>query len=314
MIVAHFDLASLANLRLSPSPAAEVLSLLELAASDRAHPVFGDPGASARFALRDPDVAMIGSLVAKGWRYLPDLLLPQPGTTTADGLWATQLERVAATPAGVAAEQMSLVEGAVPTEVRQAVESGEFAGRVARGFDRFWHHAARDMWPRVRDRVQADLAARAKVTATAGVGAMLDSLHPKIRWTGSALEVHKNWIDQSLHYEHRDVVLVPSVLSWPKLNVQFGTPDTEVIMYPARAFGDVGARDGVSRLVGPTRARLLRDLDVPRSTSDLSRRHRLAPATVSYHLSVLHGSGLVTKSRDQRSMLYRRTDVGDRIR
>jgi DNA-binding transcriptional ArsR family regulator len=40
----------------------------------------------------------------------------------------------------------------------------------------------------------------------------------------------------------------------------------------------------------------------------------LAPATVSYHLSVLHGSGLVAKSRDSRSVLYRRTEVGDRMR
>jgi hypothetical protein len=36
--------------------------------------------------------------------------------------------------------------------------------------------------------------------------------------------------------------------------------------------------------------------------------HRLAPATVSYHLGVLHDAGLVMRSRHRRLVLYRRSE------
>jgi len=49
---------------------------------------------------------------------------------------------------------------------------------------------------------------------------------------------------------------------------------------------------------------------VLRGTSDLSERLRLSPSTISYHLSVMHGSGLVTRARAGRAVLYRRTDRG----
>ncbi|MEV0002240.1 helix-turn-helix domain-containing protein [Micromonospora sp. NPDC050980] len=64
-------------------------------------------------------------------------------------------------------------------------------------------------------------------------------------------------------------------------------------------------------LVGTSRADILADLDVPRSTGELSRRHHLAPATVSYHLGVLLRSGLVRRRRDRHRVLYQRSASGD---
>ncbi|MGV4983244.1 ArsR/SmtB family transcription factor [Streptomyces sp. NRAIS4] len=52
-------------------------------------------------------------------------------------------------------------------------------------------------------------------------------------------------------------------------------------------------------LLGVTRARLLSGLQIPRSTAELSERHFLAASTISYHLSILHRSGLVTRTRAQ---------------
>ncbi|MGH3739678.1 MAG: ArsR/SmtB family transcription factor [Micromonosporaceae bacterium] len=51
-------------------------------------------------------------------------------------------------------------------------------------------------------------------------------------------------------------------------------------------------------MYGDTRARLLADLDGPRSTAELSTRHDVAPSTVSYHLRVLHQAGLITRHRE----------------
>lgn len=57
-------------------------------------------------------------------------------------------------------------------------------------------------------------------------------------------------------------------------------------------------------LLGATRARLLADLDLPRTTLELGERHFLAVSTVSYHLGILHRSGLVTRVRDRNRVLY----------
>jgi DNA-binding transcriptional ArsR family regulator len=87
-----------------------------------------------------------------------------------------------------------------------------------------------------------------------------------------------------------------------------------VLGYPALTVGDRSAGTGaVDRLVGATRAALLRDLTVPRSTATLATRHHLSPPTISYHLKVLQRSGLVTAHRDGQFVLYQRTDSGQAL-
>ncbi len=313
MITAHLDAAALSSVRLGISPALEAVGWLRLAAAGRAHPLFGDPGPSARFALRDPDVRLVASTLPRGEvGYMPDLLTPKPVAAAGEAAWRTQLEAIAATSAEQAAHQVAALSDPTPA-VLAAVEAGAFARRSANGLARFWTAAMADGWSGLRERLDADLADRARTMATEGVGALLGSVHASVRWTGTALEVDKHWEFES---HLRDLVLAPAALTWPVLFVQLEDPDDAVINYPARALGarEPDERSSVARLLGRTRAGLLRDLDVPRTTTDLSKRHALAPGTVSYHLSVLHGSGLVTKVRDRRSVLYRRTENGDTLR
>ncbi|MEW2490931.1 winged helix-turn-helix domain-containing protein [Streptomyces sp. NPDC048411] len=68
----------------------------------------------------------------------------------------------------------------------------------------------------------------------------------------------------------------------------------------------------MAQLLGPTRAGLLAELAQPASTQ-LAARHFLSPATVSYHLGVLHRAGLIARARSGRSVLYRRTSEGSRL-
>jgi DNA-binding transcriptional ArsR family regulator len=66
-------------------------------------------------------------------------------------------------------------------------------------------------------------------------------------------------------------------------------------------------------LLGATRASLLSALDEPQSTLRLSRSLALAPATVSYHLGILHRASLVQKRPRGQSVLYERTALGDAL-
>ncbi|PPK70124.1 winged helix-turn-helix domain-containing protein [Actinokineospora auranticolor] len=313
MITAYLDAAAVGNVRLAISPAIEAISWLRLTVAGRTHPIYGDPGAAARFALRDPDVRMIAGTMPRGLvGYMPDLLSPSPAFGDPDRAWLDQVERMAATSPEDAEWQVAATDNP-SAEAMAAVDDGTFARRAADAMTRFWSVAMADSWSGLRDRLQADLVERARVMATEGVGTLLSSLHTNVRWTGAAVEITKP-------YSHpitlNGLVLSPAALSWPTLLVQMEDPDDAVISYPANGLGipENPDRDAVARLMGPTRANLLRDLDTPRSTTDLSRRHGLAAATVSYHLSVLHDSGLVTKSRHKRTVLYQRNDHHEVLR
>jgi DNA-binding transcriptional ArsR family regulator len=111
------------------------------------------------------------------------------------------------------------------------------------------------------------------------------------------------------------VWFVPSVFRWPWVAVDPQGP-APVISYAAHGAGRVwesgdnpcGSR--LSALLGRSRAAILQQLDIPRSTTGLAARLQLAPGTVSDHLSVLSSSGLLTARRDGRRVLYSRTGLG----
>jgi len=322
VITLHLDAASLARVRLAVSPALEAVEWLRLAANGRRHPVFGDPGAAARFALRDPDVALLGQLLTTKSHYMPDLFTPKPLAGKPQQAWDGQLEEMRETPTEIVFEQLREVEehaGTAEPWQREALDAGErgtFAGRAARGFSAFWRHAIADEWSALHDRIQVDLTMRAQIMATGGVGALFGSLHPIVSWTGSFLRLAKPYSDE-LHYVDQELVLAPIAMGWPKVYTQLWDRDAEVLYYPAAGVGAAPANpdaDALARLLGGTRAALLRDLDVPRTTSELAGRHGLAPATVSYHLRVLLDASLVTRERDGRLVRYRRSGHGDALR
>ncbi|MGH3864161.1 hypothetical protein [Actinokineospora sp.] len=212
MIVARFDVETLAGVRLSASPAIEAMTWLRLAAQGGSHPVFGDPGAAARFALRDPDVALVAATLANPGKGMPDLLTPKPEPVPTDRILGAQLERMAATPATEAARQLADDSG--DSRVRAAVDAGEFAARAANGMAKFWASALRDEWSGLRERLDADLDHRARTMSREGVAGVIGSLHPDVRWTGSAMEIDL-CIDLAVDYQAADVVLTPSLLTWP---------------------------------------------------------------------------------------------------
>ncbi len=323
MILVDVDSASLARVRLTPSPAYELVGWLMLAAQGRRHPVFGDPGPAARTALRDPRTALIAAILPSAGRgYIPDLLTPQPPAGRRARLLEAQLDAVAATSPDVVGRQLAwcAAERALPGEVRAAARTGTFATRVAQGMRVFWQATLADGWAALQGTLDADIRARSHRLAEFGVGDVLATLHPDLRWAGGRLEVHKPY-QERLALRDDELVLAPSALRWPALGVQICAPGNAVLCYPADGLGSDRARPGasaghrrrraVSALLGITRGALLCDLAEARSTGDLSARHGLAPATVSHHLGILLRAGLVHRTRDGRVVRYQRSASGD---
>jgi DNA-binding transcriptional ArsR family regulator len=171
-----------------------------------------------------------------------------------------------------------------------------------------------DRWESVIGRLERSTHEAAATAAREGVGAVLDGMHRDVRWTGGELRIAKPF-DESVSYRDQELVLSPSVLTWPRLTVQVVHESRGSVVFPATAFGGARSRrgggNGLGELLGSSRAALLRDLDVPRTTTELSARHSLAKATVSHHLGALAAAGLLVASRRGRHVDYRRSARGD---
>lgn len=308
------DTATMAAVRLAVSPISETLHLLTLAAAKRRHPVLGDPGPLARAALGHRDAALVAAVIQPdGTGYTPDLLTPKPLRGSERSILDDQLDAVAATPPERAVAQViggRFPAGRMPREVSAALDAGTFAARAAAGLAAFWRAALADGWPTIRLSLEADLARRAETMSRDGIGRLLSALHWRLGFDGDRLYFASRFTETS-QLRRTDLVLTPTVLGWPRFALQVCDPMNAVISYPASGLADRSASRGdLGGLLGSSRAKILADLGVPRSTAELSRRHGLAPATVSYHLGIMFGAGLLLRSRDGHEVRYRRSSQG----
>jgi DNA-binding transcriptional ArsR family regulator len=58
---------------------------------------------------------------------------------------------------------------------------------------------------------------------------------------------------------------------------------------------------------------LLRLLETPTSSTELAVRLDVTPSAVNQHLRALRAAGLLISARHGRSILYHRSDLGDRV-
>ncbi|MCW2910536.1 MAG: Regulatory protein [Actinomycetia bacterium] len=253
----------------------------------------------------------------RGWT--PDFLSPVPDTPAAD--MAGELARVRATPPEQVAHEVrrSLTEryGApVPPGAWQLLEDpAATRDLVADLLAQSWELLVEPHWPRLRDRIEADVAFRTRMLADYGLERMLGDLHPRVRWTGRALVI-KGMDPARRLLDGAGLMLMPSAFAWPSLAAVIDPPSRPALVYPARGIAELWqpARtpqsDALARLLGRTRAALLESLAEPASTHTLARRHGLAPSTVSEHLSALRDARLVSSGRHRHAVMYQQTRLG----
>jgi DNA-binding transcriptional ArsR family regulator len=90
------------------------------------------------------------------------------------------------------------------------------------------------------------------------------------------------------------------------------------IVYPARGSAalwteSVATPEALARLLGAARADLLTQLEVPSSTTQLTRLTGLSLGAVGDHLRILLEAGFVNRARAGRSVIYRRTPIADAV-
>lgn len=270
-----------------------------------------------RDLTRDPSVRAIAALHTRTSG--PSFLAPPPrgvAQTIAD-----DLAEVRATPLALANRDIRQSLSRRPctdAEVLAVLRSTRVVARLAGALERCWHELFAADWLRLRTICERDVLFRSAELGRAGWAAAFAGI-PNVRWRDGGLDITGLSVTGAIALGGAGLLLVPSVFVWPSVAVLIEDPWPRSIIYPARGVGALweepaAAEPGaLTNLIGRSRARLLHALDDPASTTQLARTLGLAPGAVGDHLAVLLRSGLLDRSRSGRSVLYRRTPLGDAL-
>jgi len=295
--------------------------LNELALSVR---VFRDPGRYPHHLpwLRRTEAARAGldtevlAALTNDRLWTPDFLHPRPtGPLTRIG---EELASLADLPAVVVRAKLAEVHGDdLPPALRGRTD--RVLARVVRALTDYWDACFEPWWPRMRTVLEADVTYRGRVIAQRGLAAMFADLSARVQMTGNVVQV-----STSSRGGYRRTTTGAGLTLVPSLFSRGGsTPITPEqapqIMYAARGVGtlweaeDVAGPDALAALLGAARARLLAMLDAPASSTELGVRLGVTTTAVNQHLRALRAGGLLTSARHGRSVLYLRSELGDRL-
>lgn len=251
--------------------------------------------------------------------HCPDWLCPPP-----IGPAATFEEEIAAVRAADPAEaredtarSLASTPGALESARGRAWlrEPARMIEELADAMESVWHTLVAPDWPRLRALLEADIAFHSRRLAEVGLGVLLPEISRHCAWDAGTLTVEFRG-EHERDLGGQGLVLLPSVFIWPNLVSTFEHPWQPTLAYPARGIGalwsDPAAHtpDALLRLLGRGRATVLTALTEPTSTTALAHRLRLAPSSVSAHLTVLRDAGLLTSRRYGHQVLYERTPLG----
>ncbi len=262
----------------------------------------------------DPDFDLDFLLLLTSFtRWIPDILGPMPTGTARDPVG--QLDALRATDRAVARSDLRTIGELSPGNPIATMTPEQYVDTVAVALTGYWRAVIEPLWERIVAIDEADIAYHHATLARAGIAQAIRDLHDKLRYDDGAVLADVPGVELERPAGGRGVWFIPSVFRWPWLSVNHESPQP-VICYAARGAARVWEKPGhrplsLAGVIGRSRSAILHVLDVPRTTTWLSGRLELAPATVSSHLSVMTSSGLLESRRNGRHVLYSRTEVAD---
>lgn len=271
-------------------------------------------------ALAVADMPVLAGLLGRDHPYLPDFLAPPP--LEASPSFGDELAGMRQTPRAVVAGELARMHSGRGRSSGPAVlaGSGDRADHVrdaiADELQLVWERATRAVWPRLESILEGDILLRATRLAASGPGRIfadlnglqLDTRHVTVTSTRQGRRVNVE----------RELLLVPTVLGSPDVFAVLDSPWPVSVYYPARGAADIWDTQGettdwLATLAGRTRARVLRALRQPATTTQIAARLRIAPASASQHLQRLRRAGLIQPTRMGTRVIYGLTGRGRRL-
>jgi DNA-binding transcriptional ArsR family regulator len=205
---------------------------------------------------------------------------------------------------------LEVTSGALPRELTAA----GLAATAAELLRWTWEHTLRHEWDRRLRVLRADVVSRTARLSSEGWSGALDGLAPGVRWLANGrLQVNAH------PYPPRDIRgsdLMFIAAHTRGSSVSWHLPDRYALVYPvtgALAADPAPLPDGLVRLLGANRARILALLGTPHSTSALTAETGLPLGSVGGHLRVLLDAGLLERRRSGREVLYWRSTAGEHL-
>jgi len=306
--------------RFALSPAMDLCFLLRsLAGLDRPLPRAWATRLLPAFERLRRDTELDAALALHTSQSGPNFVAPPPRGL--NQTWADDLAMIRATPLEAARHEIATNAtgpSARDPRVRAVLDSTDAVPRIAEAMDHAWRELLAADWPQLRAICERDVVHRVGVIGEHGWATTIESLHPGIAWRGGGIEI--GFLrGGTLRLTGDGLLVIPSVFVG-HVAAHMEDPWPRTLIYSARGtaalWGEqeaVPQPDALTALVGRARARLLLALDAPASTSHLARSLAMAPGAVGDHLAILRGAGLLVRARSGRSVLYRRTPLGEAL-
>jgi DNA-binding transcriptional ArsR family regulator len=272
--------------------------------------------AERELAARPLRLPLLWQLIAHDLPSWPEFLAPAPVSRSA-GL-EQQLAAVRATDPDSVRASIARVFGGDPPEagIRLTMHPDRALAELADELRTAHARLIAPHWPRMQALLDVDITYRAGLLADGGPAALLAALHPAVSWRNGALRVAQGRRHRPIALAPGGLVLCPSVFGGPHVVVKGHSSTRTTLRYPARGVGSLWSSssdpppDGLVRLVGRPRARLLSALRSPATTTVLAREQGVSASAVSQHLGVLRATGLIAGDRVGRQVYYSLTDTG----
>jgi DNA-binding transcriptional ArsR family regulator len=268
---------------------------------------------------RATDIGVILALMPPRWG--ADFLAPVPASV--DTTIGELLDQVRSTPAAQVRREVAEALRRQPRadpRVSRILTGDRAAGYVADVLAAAWRALLEPEWRTLRAILERDVVYRAGQLASKGWAAALDGLHDGLAWRHGGIELTRWRTDEAAALGGRGLLFIPSVFVWPGLALSLDPPWPPALIYPARGVSALWERPGragpgtaLDRLLGTSRAAILLALEDPASTTQLAATLGQSLGGIGDHLAVLREAGLITGARSGRSVLYRRTPVGEAL-
>jgi DNA-binding transcriptional ArsR family regulator len=318
----HFTRGDLARTHLADGADAmwELVNSLQVLQAGYGRAVFrgwrGQAGRALRLAGLAATVRTRLFPIAPHAAYFPDLLTPPEGVLGVE----EALEAILSTPRHRFDAEIGLLrgrggDGAWLTDLRVARIDAVRA--FADAIRAYHHHSVAPYWDDVRACVDGDLAVRRQAMRIGGVNGLLGSYRPMMAWDDPVLELPTHPSDREVHLHGRGLLLIPSYFCHLHPVTIFDPDLPQVVVYPIDHAPSRFQARGVSpdgrsldRLLGDTRAEVLRAVQTGRTTGELAHRLGVAPGTISHHTGILRDAGLIASHRIANTMLHTLTSLG----
>lgn len=307
MLRFHFETGDFARVRFLPRPAPLVELKLSLMMTRRRD-------SAVLFGRWRRD---IGHRLPPTTRPLWDLLQPTRGPAFLDPISQDLdegLELVRSTPPAIVRTQLEWLH-LPPTPWVRALANRDTSAwdLLDRGLRDAFHSVLDPAWPNVRELHAAEFTRFALHCAEHGTEAALTALSPTSTWNNATWTIPSTR-PREIHLAGRGLTLLPT-FHWTHEPLVGIWPDQPALLvYPAGPGAPVPHTrpegDPLADVLGTSRARILRLLALPHTTTELATQSGLSLGTTSSHSAALRRAGLITTHRNGRSVQHTRTDLG----